>query len=283
VSQPVKSGPALIEEIDRTITATPTLWWLGHSGFIVRFATITFYIDPCFSTPPHKRRLTAAPLNGGDVRHADLILSTHADPCHLDAPALIPMLEASKNAKLVLPKSAAERAHEQGIPYDRMTTTNADLRIEYFKDNLYGRVYAIPSAHPRFDWTPGGGYPYLGYLIRFGRWTIYHAGDCVAYEGLVDRLRPFNVSVALLPIGGSNFSPAEAAQLAADIRAGWVVPMHYGTFGSNSEAGSEPHQDVDSSSDAGEEGQFISHMLGQRPEQPFKIFQCGEKWTVPED
>jgi L-ascorbate metabolism protein UlaG (beta-lactamase superfamily) len=80
----------------------------------------------------------------------------------------------------------------------------------------------------------------------------------------VNRLRPFNVSVALLPIGGSNFSVHEAAQIASDIGAGWVVPMHYGP-------GSK------------EEGQFISHMLGQRPEQPFKVFQCGEKWTVPED
>lgn len=271
VLQRIKSGRALIEEIDQTIAPTPTLWWLGHSGFIVRFATITFYIDPCFSTPLNKRRIREPPLSSTQIRHADLILSTHAHPCHLDAPALIPMLEASKASKLVLPKSAASQANAQGIPYERMATTDADLRIEYFKDNLYCRVYAIPSAHPQFHWTPDGGYPYLGYLIRFGRWTIYHAGDGVPYDGLVRRLLPFNVSVALLPIGGSNFSPPEAARIASDIGAGWVVPMHYGTF------------EADSRGASNEEGAFISHMLGQRPEQPFKIFQCGEKWTVPED
>jgi L-ascorbate 6-phosphate lactonase len=269
VLQPVKSGRSLIEEIDRTITATPTLWWLGHSGFIVRFATVTFYIDPCFSTPANRCRISEPPLTGAQVRHADLILATHDHPSHLDATSLIPMLAASKTAKLVLPKSAASHAHAEGIPYERMTTTDADLRIEYFKDNLYGRVYAIPSAHPHLDWAPGQGYPYLGYLIRFGRWTIYHAGDCVVYEGLVNRLRPFNVSVALLPVDGSSFSVGEAAQLASDIGAGWVVPMHYGTFAAGP--------------DSDEAGQFISHMLGQRPDQPFKVFECGEKWTVPED
>ena len=41
-----------------------------------------------------------------------------------------------------------------------MTTTDSGLRIEYFKDNLYARVYAVPSAHPQLDWTPAGGYPY---------------------------------------------------------------------------------------------------------------------------
>ena len=49
-----------------------------------------------------------------------------------------------------------------------MTTTDSDLRVEYFKGGLYGRVYSVPSAHPELDWTPLGGYPHLGYLIRFG-------------------------------------------------------------------------------------------------------------------
>lgn len=244
----------LIEEIDRTITPTPTLWWLGRAGFIVRFATITFYVDPCLSRP-------GAPLQGSDIRHADMILATHAHPGHLDPASVIPMLESSKRARLVLPKSAAEQAHAAGIGYDRMTTTDADLRIEYFKDNLYGRVYAVPSAHPRLDRTADGGYPYLGYLIRFGRWTIYHAGDCTLYEGLAERLRPYNVSVALLPVGGKNFSVSEAAQLAADIGAAWVVPMHF--------------------KDGAEE--FIDHLLGHRPDQQFMVFERGEKWTVPED
>ena len=31
------------------------------------------------------------------------------------------------------------------------------------------------------------------------------------------------------------------------------------------------------------ESEFVSHMLGHRPAQRFKVFQCGEKWTVPEE
>jgi L-ascorbate metabolism protein UlaG (beta-lactamase superfamily) len=250
----VKSSRALIEEIDQTITPTPTLWWLGHAGFIVRFATITFYVDPSLSGED-------SPLKPSDVHHADLILATHAHPGHLDPASVLPILQGSKRAKVVLPRSATEQAHAAGIPYERMSTTDSDLRIEYFKDDLYARVYAVPSAHPRLDRTAEGGYPYLGYLIRFGRWTIYHAGDCALYDGLVERLRPYNVSVALLPIGGKNFSVSEAAQLASDIGATWVVPMHY--------------------RDGAEE--FIDHLLGHRPDQQFMVFERGEKWTVPEE
>ena len=259
------SGQELIREIDQTLTATPTLWWLGHAGFVIRFANITFYIDPCLSDPPGRLRRIAAPLAAGDIRNADMIFATHGHSGHLDAPSVVTMLANSGSAKLVLPKSAADAANAAGIPYNRMTTTDAGLRIEYFKDNLYGRVYAIPSAHPRLDWTQAGGYPYLGYLIRFGRWTIYHAGDCTPYPELTGHLRPFNVNVALLPIGGNNFEASEAAQLAVDIGASWVVPMHYGTFGEDRES------------------DFVAHMLGHRPELRFRVFQCGEKWTVPEE
>ena len=268
---PVKSGSELIREIDETLTATPTLWWLGHSGFIVRFANITFYVDPCFSEVPGKTRRTAAPLTGEQVRHADMVLATHAHAGHLDAGTLGPMLAGSPRAKLVVPRSAQEQAHAAGIPYERMTTTDNGLRIEYFKDNLYGRIYAVPSAHPKLDWTTAGGYPYLGYLIRFGRWTIYHAGDGVAYRELASHLRPFNVNVALLPIGPNGFSVSEAAELAEQIGAAWLVPMHYGTF----------HEDPQGDEDR--ENDFVMHMLGHRPEQRFRVFQVGEKWTVPED
>jgi L-ascorbate metabolism protein UlaG (beta-lactamase superfamily) len=142
---------------------------------------------------------------------------------------------------------------------------------------LYGRVYAAPSAHPQLDYSQHGGYPYLGYIIRFGRWTIYHAGDGVPYDGLADRLRPFNVTVALMPVGGRNFSASAAAELARDIGASWIVPMHYGTFFDNraSDTTGGPADDT--------ENEFITHMLGHRPDQRFKIFQVGEKWTVPED
>ena len=60
----MKSRPELIQEIDQTLTATPTLWWLGHAGFVIRFAHITFYVDPCLSRE-------GALLSSSDVTHAD--------------------------------------------------------------------------------------------------------------------------------------------------------------------------------------------------------------------
>jgi L-ascorbate metabolism protein UlaG (beta-lactamase superfamily) len=263
--QPVKSGRALLDEIQSTPCPTPTLWWLGHSGFAMKYRQSIIYVDPYLSESPS--RLTAPPLAGGDITHAGLVLATHAHRSHLDPGTVPAILAASPRAKLVLPITAAETAHAMSIDYDRMVTTNSDLRVEFLDD----RIYAVPSAHESLDWTPLGGYPHLGYLVRFANFTIYHAGDCVPYAGLASKLLPYNVNLALLPINGrgrgfpGNFEIAEAAQLAEDIGADWVAPMHYDMFA---------RDNVDVS-------RFIDHMLGHRPAQRFKVFQCGEKWALP--
>lgn len=266
MNQPVKSGRELLEEIDATDAASPALWWLGHSGFVVKYQGIVFYVDPCLSTPFTRTRTLAPPLAAEQATNADLILCTHAHAGHMDPGTLPAMLKASPRARVLLPKRTAEHACSIGVPYDRMTTTDSDLRVEYFKGAPYGRVYSVPAAHPELDWTALGGYPHLGYLLRFGNCTIYHAGDCRLYEGIVGRLRPYNVTAALLPIDGKdNFDVPQAAQLAEDVRARWLVPMHYGTF-------------ADQEADA---NRFIDHMLGFRPSVGFKVFEPGERWMIP--
>ncbi len=267
MTEPVQRGANLIEDIENTEAAlAPALWWLGQSGFAIKYRDIVFYVDPCLSSPPGRTRILEPPLSGEQAINADMILCTHAHDGHMDPGSLPAMLKASPRCRVVLPKSAAGHAFAIGIPYERMTTTDSDLRVEYFKSGLYARVYSAPAAHPTLAWTPLGGYPCLGYIMRFGDVNIYHAGDCRPYEGMVARLRPYAIGVALLPVNGNgNFDIAEAAQLAEDIGARWLVPMHYGTFAEQ---------------DAGI-GRFIDHMLGHRPSTGFKVFQAGERWIVP--
>jgi L-ascorbate 6-phosphate lactonase len=261
VIQPVNGGRQLLDEIADTACPTPRLWWLGHSGFALKYRHAIVCVDPLLSAT-RADRLVAPPFAGEDVAHAGLVLCTHAHAGHLDPGTVPAILAASRGAKVVMPMSAAAHAHALGIEYQRMVTTNADLRVEFLDD----RIYAVPSAHDQLDWTPMGGYPYLGYLVRFGPYTIYHAGDGVPYDRLAERLRPYNVTVALLPIGGEkNFKIPEAAQLAQQVGAEWLVPMHYDMF---------PGCAV-------EVDRFIEHLLGRHPAQRFKVFQCGEGWSIP--
>jgi L-ascorbate metabolism protein UlaG (beta-lactamase superfamily) len=284
MTEPLAQGAKLLADIAQAPADTPSLWWLGHCGFVLKYRGMILYIDPYLSDSqaeryrrtdhPHER-LMRAPLHPATIRDANLVLCTHAHGAHLDRGTLPYLLEGSSRARLVLPRSAAGRANSFGVDYLRMTTTDVGIPVEFSKDGEQVHIDAIPSAHEQLDWSQELGHPYLGYLIHCGEFIIYHAGDCVPYDGLAERLRANRVTVAILPINGrdpsrgmpGNFSIAEAADLAAASGVQWLVPMHYGMFALN---------DVPIDS-------FVSHMLGHRPEQRFKIFQCGERWDVPQD
>lgn len=54
-------------------------------------------------------------------------------------------------------------------------------------------------------------------MVVYAKWDVYHSGDTVLYPGLVDRLRTFRITAALLPINGrsrdvaGNLTAVEAA------------------------------------------------------------------------
>jgi L-ascorbate metabolism protein UlaG (beta-lactamase superfamily) len=86
--------------------------------------------------------------------------------------------------------------------------------------------------------------PFLGYAVAAGGVCVYHAGDTIVFDELVEQLRELRVDLALLPINGrsaereaqgivGNMNEQEAAQLAHDIGADTVVPLHWDMFAWN--------------------------------------------------
>ena len=231
-------------------SAGVSLQWCGGATFAVRYRGISFYMEP-------------GP-EAGPVADADMI--TVGGLGSLDVPTLNGVLAASSHAKMVLPKGIGDHAHALGIDYHRMTTTDAALRVEYFKNGEYGRIYGVPAARrdpqgvPQLDYTPIGGFPQIGFMSRFGACTVFHSGRGVPYIELADRLRPYSPNVAIISIGPEAFTETQAADLAEQLQMPWLVP-----------APATP-----------EHGQrFLEHMLGQRPLQRFKMFEPGESWEIP--
>ena len=127
--------------------------------------------------------------------------------------------------------------------------------------------HAIPSAHETLELDENGDHRFIGLIIEIGNWTIYHSGDCIPYDGLVDRLRGSKIDLALLPINGrdpgrgvaGNFTAEEAAQLGKQIHADLVVPCHYEMFEFNTVS---PHGFTRSAELAG---------------QKYRLLKCGER------
>ena len=276
--QPLLSHAALKRDIlDAPRSAsTCSVWWLGQSGFLIAWNGQFLLLDPYLSDSltrkyarsdkPHTR-LSALTIEPRELDFLHVVTSSHNHTDHLDAETLLPLFEANPELQFVLPEAnrafAAERLQRDSsawIGLDNGQTANA----------AGWTFHGIAAAHNELETDELGRHKYLGLVIEFGGFTIYHSGDCLLYEGLAEKLRRFEIDLALLPINGNkpergvagNFDTREAAFLAHEIGARLAVPCHYAMFGFNT---AEP-----------EEFARECHAIGQA----HKILQLGERLSL---
>lgn len=214
------------------------LSWLGQSSFALRLGGATVLIDPFIS--PHPDRVVPPPFAAEEAHGVDVLLITHDHLDHLDERAVPVIAAASPTAVVVVPEEVVERTVALGVEPARVRGLPADGHTELGSV----AVDAVPAWHGveiGDAYRPG---PFLGYVVSAGGVRVYHAGDTIVFDGLVERLRELGVQLALLPINGrdaereakglvGNMNEQEAAQLARDIGADAVVPMHWDMFAGN--------------------------------------------------
>lgn len=244
------------------------LWWLGQSGFLLQWRGHHVLLDPYLSESltrkyantdrPHVR-MTACPIDPARLDFIDVVTSSHNHTDHLDADTLVPLLRANDGIALVVPSAnrefvAARLGIDVSVPIGVETGEIAEIGPF--------RIEAVPAAHEELRREC------VGYVIRFGPWAVYHSGDTLFHEAIVDRVRPHRVDVAILPINGraperrvdGNLNGSEAAELGKLIGARTVIPCHYEMFTFNT---ADP-------------AEFATEcrIIGQT----CHIVRCGEQW-----
>jgi L-ascorbate metabolism protein UlaG (beta-lactamase superfamily) len=148
----------------------------------------------------------------------------------------MPLWEVNPAMKVIVSRANAHFAAERlQVPPDRLTSIRADGEPIQIHPFIFR---AIPSAHEALEEDENGDHRYIGFIAQFGAWTIYHSGDCIPYEGLIDRLSTSQIHIALLPINGrdpargvaGNFTAEEAAEIGNQTNTGIVIPCHYEMF-----------------------------------------------------
>jgi L-ascorbate metabolism protein UlaG (beta-lactamase superfamily) len=250
------------------------LWWLGQSGFLLQWQGVHILLDPYLSDSLTKKysqtdkphvRMTALVIDPARLSFVDIVASTHNHTDHLDAATISPILAANPGVKLLI--AEANRAFvADRLKIDDSAAIGLDDGTSVEIAGI--RFYGIASAHEALERDEHGRAKYLGFILHFGGWTIYHSGDTVRYEAMSEKLLRFKIDVALLPINGrsperrvpGNLFGREAAQLAKDIEAKLVIPCHYDMFEFNTAAPDE----------------FVNECrkLGRQ----FKVLRCGEQW-----
>ncbi len=274
--QPALQDAAFLADV-AAVRAAPvsdalTLWWLGQSGFLVHFRGEFLLFDPYLSDSLTKKyaatdkphvRLTARVVDPAALDFVDVVTSTHNHTDHLDAETLLPLFAASSQARLVMPKANLEFvAQRLGAAHRFRLAPLAEgerTTIGHFT------LEAVPAAHEHL--AP----EFAGFVVTAGPHRIYHSGDTVLYPGMADRLRPFALDLALLPINGraperrvsGNLDGPEAARLTRAIGARLVVPCHFEMFAFNTASPAA----------------FVAECtrLGQR----HAVLRAGARWQLP--
>lgn len=252
------------------------VWWLGQSGFLIQWDGKCLLLDPYLSDSLTKKyadtdkphvRMSELVIQPELLDCIDVITSSHNHTDHLDADTLIPLLRLNPAAIFVIPEA------NRSFVVDRVKCDSAfpiglnDREKIAINDLVF---HGIPAAHNTIERDDGGRCKFMGYVIEFGKFKIYHSGDTLWYDDIVERVRPFNVDVAFLPINGNlpsrrvagNLNTEEAARLGREINARWVVPHHYDLFEFNT---ADPQD-------------FVRE--AEKYQQPYRVLKLGEMWRV---
>lgn len=275
--KPVLQDDAFLEDVRdaRTDEEHFHLWWLGQSGFLVQWQGRHLLLDPYLSdsltrkyaatSKPHVR-MTERVVAPERLDFIDVATSSHQHTDHLDGETLGPLRQANPAMELVIPEAHRDLVADRlRCPADWPRGLNAGqfTTVAGFKFD------AVPAAHEGLEIDARGNHKFLGYVVQFGPWTIYHSGDTVLYDGMARRLALWPIDVALLPINGrkpergvaGNLWGREAAELARAIGARLVIPCHYEMFQFNTVS----------------PGEFVTtaNAIGQA----HQVLGCGERWS----
>ncbi len=277
--KPALQHEALIDDIRNADSEEDFfLWWLGQSGFLVKWRGEQLLFDPYLSDSltrkyadtdkPHER-LTELVIKPEKLKGVNMVTSSHNHTDHLDAETLQGLHKANPEVKLVLPKANVDFARER-LGDDAPTFLPVDTS-ETVRTNDFS-LTGILAAHDEVKLDEQGRSHFLGFVAKFGQWSIYHSGDTRWHDQLVPSLLLHSVDLALVPINGykperrvaGNLNGTEAAILAKEINARLAIPHHFDMFAFNTETSEEFEQ------------------VAEKLDQPVRVLSAAERWCSSE-
>ena len=272
-------GNTLVQQI-RQAKENPSpdsfdIWWLGQSGFLIQWSGYCVLFDPYLSDSLTKKyastnkphvRMSELVIDPALLDCVDIVTSSHNHTDHLDGETLIPLLKVNPGITFIIPEANRDFVAER-VKCDRNFPVGiSDGEKKVVKNFTF---HGVPAAHNTIERDENGFCKFMGYVVQFGKFSVYHSGDTLWFDGLDSLLKPFKVDVAFLPINGNdpargvagNLNASEAALLGKKIVARLIIPHHYNMFAFNT---ADPKIF---------EGESKMH------DQPYVVLRHGEKLT----
>jgi L-ascorbate metabolism protein UlaG (beta-lactamase superfamily) len=232
---------------DRSPTKSLAFAWLGQAGFAFRSEGRRWLIDPYLSDFlaekyrgaefPHVRMMPP-PIAPEGLQGVEWVFCTHRHSDHMDPGSLPLLARHNPECRFFVPRAERDAALKAGVPERRLIGMNAGETVTLSQEIT---VSAIAAAHEMLKINERGEHHFLGFVFKTTRWTLYHSGDCVPYDGLIEELLRCKIDAALLPVNGrdayrasrgvpGNLTFSEARELCVVAHIPCFVPHHFGMF-----------------------------------------------------
>lgn len=226
------------EVITHIASPTAKITWIGHSTFLIQTGTTNILTDPFFSERASpvsfagpKRQIKPA-IKIEQLPHIDLILISHNHYDHLDAKAL--QYLSRFNPDIVVPPGDEILVHRLGFKRIHHPDWLESLSLHRTK------ITALPAIH----WSARGVFDrnrshWSSYAIETANLKLFFSCD-TGYGPIYQEIgKTWSFDYALIPIGAylpevimkpMHLTPSESIQVAQDLHARIMIPMHWGTI-----------------------------------------------------
>jgi L-ascorbate metabolism protein UlaG (beta-lactamase superfamily) len=235
-----RSGQHKRPEFPKLNHGQVAITWIGHASFLIQFTDLNVLIDPNFANWLFLlKRIKRSGLRIRDLPPIDAVLLTHAHFDHFHKPTLRRLPRPKIG---VMPWGVGDLAWDLG--FERV------IELEWWESFSHNdwTVTFTPSRHWGARTLHDHHRGYGGFVLEHQGRRIYHAGDSAYFHGFQQIGRRLPPEIALLPIGAyhpetfrrMHMGPDQAVKAFRDLRAKWLVPMHYGAFRLSFEDVDEP-------------------------------------------
>jgi N-acyl-phosphatidylethanolamine-hydrolysing phospholipase D len=250
-----------------------TVTWVGHATFAIHDRDDVVLTDPHFGARallPKRFVPPGIPLAAVPSDAMAVVSHNHYD--HLDA-GTVEALPAS--VAWFVPLGLADWFRDRG--------RRDVVELDWWQSARRGRwtITCLPSQHWSRRLEHGTNDTlWCAWLLDSGDTRYFFAGDTGYFPGFEEYGRRFpGIDVAMLPIGAyeprwfmhyQHLDPAEAYQAFVDLRAHFLLPMHWGTFDLTDEPIDLPPK-------------VLAAVLEERRADATRVrtLAIGERWKVP--
>lgn len=228
--------------------------WIGHATVLIQMDDKIIITDPFLSETAGEfaRRVIEPGIDEKNIPACDLILLSHSHFDHLNYYSLEVLdskssgITESKTA-MVFPEDMENYLPRYNMKMIRLNNgkgyTNSIIGESVIVNGI--KVTSVYAQHwgGRYgvDGYVWGDNAFTGYVIEYNGMTVYFAGD-TGYDPVKFKKigEMFNIDLALIPIGPcadcrqcgtyNHVFPPDAFKIFTDIKAKWMIPVHYGTL-----------------------------------------------------